>query len=1434
MKSLSTFNGLNGATVTRNEVEKLIELAKCEEQTDVIYRLSKVLNDYPKSKEFDFEIDRPATEQVPVSFLRGLDYIYEPLENLGLGKAVSASEIYDMITNKMLDLISAANKGDYKRAWKEEGYTVPYNFISKKAYRGVNAFMLAPFFELLDNPYYLTFKQVKDLGGSVKKGSHGHEVVYFSTFDKKYTDAEIERINSVVENIDGAKSVEKGDSRTNFFLKYYNVFNGADIEGIDFDLDNFKLAGKLIPDTDIDGKDNQKFELAEAIVENYPSPKPPIYFQGSKAFYSPGKDSVTVPKMTAFESSQSFYRTLLHELSHSTGHESRLKRDFSGQFGSKEYAFEELIAEFGAVFLSAQAGIMFYTNKNHAGYLKGWNDVLVPQLENDNKFLMKAASQAQKLADFVLQPDANGEFLFMKNGKKDVEKVVAKTKKVTEQTLKNGSFHRIFAIKRNGDKTEDFDSIKTQKEAEIVYNKLRKDLNNEIIDWAIETYRNNIVISVKSVKMETFPDGKDNRETIKKPIAKKVVAPKKVIPKNKFGKNELVKVIYGECKNHIGKVTHCSYDEENGIFYYDVENACKDEISENNLAVATVLKTVAKKVVAKKVVTNQIVGYALLDSISSETIATKKTLPELKTVWQNLSENEIGKGTEIFVYEIISKLGKNVMGKRVDVIWIRETPPEPNKKTISKSATGFYEVAISDIKTDTARFQNRNKLNENVLNQIVENYSDTKMDPIIVWIDKDKKTYLLAGHHRFEATKRVGRKTIAAKYFQGTEAEAIKYAKLESNANRSLELPQERAKLYREMITNGATKTAVSNEAKKLEGKNANYILNLSYLQPKGVTISALDQLSETGDKQNATLIEKIADWSGEARRNNDELTNQHEKEIFDFLMDREASKRINSKSEFLQKIVAATGMYFDYETALNLKRFKNQTEGETVYDAEYNELKNKIDSIVANRLDLIDRIKNPSNKNYINPAKEKDYEAILTALDKAILKYNVELKLTQAKLIELSRKKGSYTNAGSNQAGLFGVKNDAWFPKYLQFKDKPKEAIKHLLKVKKGDCISALYRDDIGYIDIVWGENDSNNKGFGLKHIVEKHGKEIASLGYKIEDFLPIIVHFGDLSISNKDEEKIILESKTFRVVLISKEKKQFVLSAFDLRPLSKKQGLKGVLEEINLEKLRKHNKSDDGAGFTMLPLYGKTSILKDKDTKKGLGMTLAEKRKQPQQAHEYYKIDNRDISTFLGKIEKKNKESVVITLAGGQGSGKTRMLFQLMNAFAQNYKCGHASIEEHPESALYNDKVDKYLNTKAQQNITSPEIENVSDLERLILDNDVIFIDSFAKLQEIENRFEVDKDLRKKYDGKLFVIIFQQTTDGKMRGGSKSQFDGDIILLTQPFPNYQDNYIYPNKNRYNSIPLDELKLNIYTGKLIIKEVAKVATHNKFSFVVN
>lgn len=123
----------------------------------------------------------------------------------------------------------------------------------------------------------------------------------------------------------------------------------------------------------------------------------------------------------------------------------------------------------------------------------------------------------------------------------------------------------------------------------------------------------------------------------------------------------------------------------------------------------------------------------------------------------------------------------------------------------------------------------------------------------------------------------------------------------------------------------------------------------------------------------------------------------------------------------------------------------------------------------------------------------------------------------------------------------------------FLEFKHKPKEAIKHLKKVKRGQCIAALHRSDIGDIDIPWGEvtDPARHKGYGLSHIIDKHEQEIKALGFEVEDFIPIVVQFGNLTSSKKGEE-YILESKEFRVVIEKKfmgRKKQWLLTAFNLR---------------------------------------------------------------------------------------------------------------------------------------------------------------------------------------------------------------------------------------------------------------------------------------------
>ncbi len=136
-------------------------------------------------------------------------------------------------------------------------------------------------------------------------------------------------------------------------------------------------------------------------------------------------------------------------------------------------------------------------------------------------------------------------------------------------------------------------------------------------------------------------------------------------------------------------------------------------------------------------------------------------------------------------------------------------------------------------------------------------------------------------------------------------------------------------------------------------------------------------------------------------------------------------------------------------------------------------------------------------------------------------------------------------------QIGEFG-------PVYTQFEGKPKEAIKHLMKVQDGECPKALYRNDIGYIDIVWGKvtDPVKHKGYGLAHIIEKHEAQIKELGFRVEDFIPIIVQYGSVKESDSKEE-FLFESNCYRIVVEKKYKgksKKWILTAFDLRKKPRK----------------------------------------------------------------------------------------------------------------------------------------------------------------------------------------------------------------------------------------------------------------------------------------
>lgn len=444
MESVQKFNGLNGLVVSRKQLLELIEIARKDEQYHLSKKIVTVL-EQTKDKKYLITIAEPVHEIVPQSFLNDLDYQQLDEEPLGLNKAVSSSDIYQMITDRMVTLIKEANSKDYKKTWEAKqygkGYTMPFNFVSKKRYRGVNVLLLTNL-NVLENPFFLTFKQIEELKGTVKKGAKASPIVYYTKLFKVKDSAKSIDFGTYDKKkaVDFAKENTISESEISEvpILKYYNVFNGKDIEGIDFDLENFKV-GYI--DKDFPADEKNRMPIPEAIVKNYPAPAPTLKFGGDRAFYNSGSDIVQMPYLSDFITVQDYYRTLLHEYSHSTGRSNRLNRTFGRKFGDKNYAFEELVAEFGATFLSAEAGIIWHNNANHAAYLKSWNNALT-HIKDDNKFIFRASSLAQKLSDYVLQFDTQGNPLYFKELKTPA------VKKTTKRVVKTTPVVKIPAVKK--------------------------------------------------------------------------------------------------------------------------------------------------------------------------------------------------------------------------------------------------------------------------------------------------------------------------------------------------------------------------------------------------------------------------------------------------------------------------------------------------------------------------------------------------------------------------------------------------------------------------------------------------------------------------------------------------------------------------------------------------------------------------------------------------------------------------------------------------------------------------------------------------------------------------------------------------------------------------------------------------------------------------
>lgn len=276
------------------------------------------------------------------------------------------NKVYEIVTQKIIDKL---NQGVIP--W-EKPWIGLRNYVTKREYHGINLLLLS--MEEHQSSEFMTFRQVKDLKESIKKGSRADMVIFFRRYEVEARDK-----NGNLE-LDEETGEPKKEPR--FALRYYNVFN---------------LDQTTIPLPDY-GNGEQSKEC-EDILLNMPNP-PAIEEGGNRAAYNLKSDILRIPSKKEFKDMEKYYSSKFHELIHSTGHETRLNRkDFKGNgFGSEKYSKEELVAEIGASFLCARCGIENKTIDNSAAYIQGW----LKRLDNDKTLIISAAAQAQKAVDYIL------------------------------------------------------------------------------------------------------------------------------------------------------------------------------------------------------------------------------------------------------------------------------------------------------------------------------------------------------------------------------------------------------------------------------------------------------------------------------------------------------------------------------------------------------------------------------------------------------------------------------------------------------------------------------------------------------------------------------------------------------------------------------------------------------------------------------------------------------------------------------------------------------------------------------------------------------------------------------------------------------------------------------------------------------------------------
>lgn len=283
--------------------------------------------------------------------------------------------IHESITNKIVKQIEAGTL-PWKKPWGSSTPSMVRPLRSNGTpYKGINTVILwATAMEFgYNSPHWMTFNQVKALGGHVKKGEKASEVVFFKTLELEDE-----------ENDDKKRRVP--------MLNTYKVFNTDQAEGLPEKYVSLKPATIDVPGL----PDSDRILTADIWVDRVGAD---IKIGGDRAYFSPASDHVQMPEFSRFHSADDYYATIFHELTHWSGAKSRLNRDLNNRFGSHAYAAEELVAELGAAFLCSDLNITDTdtVRDDHASYLDSWLKVM----KADSKAIFTAAAKAEQACKFL-------------------------------------------------------------------------------------------------------------------------------------------------------------------------------------------------------------------------------------------------------------------------------------------------------------------------------------------------------------------------------------------------------------------------------------------------------------------------------------------------------------------------------------------------------------------------------------------------------------------------------------------------------------------------------------------------------------------------------------------------------------------------------------------------------------------------------------------------------------------------------------------------------------------------------------------------------------------------------------------------------------------------------------------------------------------------